>query len=492
MDHHCLGRAAIRVKMNILHAQTRACTRTLKMNFFLDAVHQQGTPRAGHLGSVCSHHRRFRGQSEIQDEAESKEAAPNRFRVSLEIRGDASQSMPTQPQREGGAARKPKPVGAPRKAKRAHFRHTKNRSWAIRSALIAVAAAAVATSTPASVVTYNELNASTSTDAPALSPPSPVTPPAQPPKKARLSTPGDRDADPPPAQPPKKARLSFPGDRDADPGICRGCPGAPKSRHAQGWPPRQPRRKYRILDLGCGTKSVLKALHTLLDPDGKRNPKKRKHVFTYVSFDKERRFDPTIVGDVAHWYKLLAAKNKNYVKPGWWDVVWASPSCGKFSPGKRPAATEEELKAALKEVSAVLLAIKKLAPKTYFVENSKNVLRNHTMMSKLPAPYEFSYCMYGSACKKDGRVWSNVRGVETMKCCAATKCSWLRQGNKKHARKAQFSYSLTKTGQRRYDGTPKEALYVVPESLMRDFMGEALKIVSQDYWSKETSDAENR
>ena len=55
MDHHCLERAAIRVKMNILHAQTRACTRTLKMNFFLDAVHQQGTPRAGHLGSVCSH-----------------------------------------------------------------------------------------------------------------------------------------------------------------------------------------------------------------------------------------------------------------------------------------------------------------------------------------------------------------------------------------------------------------------------------------------------
>ena len=46
MDHHCLERAAIRVKMNILHAQTRACTRTLKMNFSLDAVHQQGTPRA--------------------------------------------------------------------------------------------------------------------------------------------------------------------------------------------------------------------------------------------------------------------------------------------------------------------------------------------------------------------------------------------------------------------------------------------------------------
>ena len=46
MDHHCLERAAIRVKMNILHAQTRACTRTLKMNFSLDAVHEQGTPRA--------------------------------------------------------------------------------------------------------------------------------------------------------------------------------------------------------------------------------------------------------------------------------------------------------------------------------------------------------------------------------------------------------------------------------------------------------------
>ena len=46
MDHHCLERAAIRVKMNILHAQSRACTRTLKMKFSLDAVHEQGTPRA--------------------------------------------------------------------------------------------------------------------------------------------------------------------------------------------------------------------------------------------------------------------------------------------------------------------------------------------------------------------------------------------------------------------------------------------------------------
>ena len=45
-------------------------------------------------------------------------------------------------------------------------------------------------------------------------------------------------------------------------------------------------------------------------------------------------------------------------------------------------------------------------------------------------------------------------------------------------------YSLTKTGRKRYDGTPKEALYVVPESLMRDFMGEALKKVSQEHWSK--------
>jgi hypothetical protein len=390
--------------------------------------------------------------------------------------------MPTQPKRGGGAARKPKPVGAPRKAKRAHFRHTKDRSWAIRSAIIAMAAAAVATSTPAAVVTYNELNDSTLTDAPALSPPSPVTPPARP-----ANVRGGRSVAN--CTRPKKARLSSPGDHDADPGICRECPGAPKSRHAEGWPPRHPQRKYRILDLGCGTKSVLKALHTLLDPDG--NPKKRKRVFTYVSLDKERKFDPTIVGDVANWNKLLAAKNKNYVKPGWWDVVWASPSCGKFSPAKHPAATEEELKAALKEVSAVLEAIERLAPKTYFVENSKNALRKHTMMSKLPAPYEFSYCMYGTAWKKDGRVWSNVRGVETMKCCAKTKCSWLRQGNERHARKAQFSYSLTKTGRKRYDGTPKEALYVVPESLMRDFMGEALKKVSQEYWSKQTRDAEN-
>jgi len=47
LDHHCLARAVINVKVNILHAQRRACTGTLKMNFSLDAVHEQGTPRAG-------------------------------------------------------------------------------------------------------------------------------------------------------------------------------------------------------------------------------------------------------------------------------------------------------------------------------------------------------------------------------------------------------------------------------------------------------------
>ena len=46
LDHHCLARAVINVKVNILHAQRRAWTRTLKMNFSLDAVHEQGTPRA--------------------------------------------------------------------------------------------------------------------------------------------------------------------------------------------------------------------------------------------------------------------------------------------------------------------------------------------------------------------------------------------------------------------------------------------------------------
>ena len=72
-------------------------------------------------------------------------------------------------------------------------------------------------------------------------------------------------------------------------------------------------------------------------------------------------------------------------------------------------AANPSLKAALRKSVWFLEAKVFLAPKTYFIENSKNALRKHIMMSKLPAPYG-SATAYGTW-KKDGRVWSNVRGV---------------------------------------------------------------------------------
>lgn len=246
------------------------------------------------------------------------------------------------------------------------------------------------------------------------------------------------------------------------------------------WPPRYPARKLRVLDLCCGTKSVERCLRALCSPDS--IPKKRRarrDRYEYVSLDIEGQWTPSILGSVVNWRTHLASMNPQYIRPGYWDVIWASPPCAKFSRAKAGRATPAEISHSAKLVKACRQAIDELAPSAWYLENSMNALRHHRVVKGLPAPIIVSYCMYGTAYRKDTMLYTNVPGLQLDKCRVGHLCQWRKQGYAKHSRTAQWGASWHKE-KRRNNGTPREEAYMVPLRLMDILMSGALQLAISD------------
>ena len=243
------------------------------------------------------------------------------------------------------------------------------------------------------------------------------------------------------------------------------------------WPAPSIYRKTHVLDLGCGTQSVGKACRTLLKPDidGAR-PNRRG--LLYVTLDIDARWNPTVVGDVQNWYELLKKMNPDYVKPGFWDIVFSSPPCSKFSPARTKTKRKRgavDRKHARRLVRACLDCIRTTKPTVWFLENAHNSLRHSRMMQPYASRlYVVSMCHYGRSQRQHKVFWTNLRGMKLKKCCKATPCSWRLHGFTQHNNSAQDGPNSSG----RANGTPREQTYKIPQPLMRILIGCALCVVA--------------
>jgi hypothetical protein len=216
-------------------------------------------------------------------------------------------------------------------------------------------------------------------------------------------------------------------------------------------------RKVRVLDLFCGTKSVLKALEKIC----------RAHDidFEYVSLDINAKFDPTHVASVEDWREVLSR-----YPPLYFDFIWVSPDCRKLSYANT-APTKAEVKRATDMVRHALQCIEYYDPPSWCVENPVGRLKGHSVMTR-SAKYlhTVSYCMYGTSYRKLTNIWTNLGWLCTLrKCCKDTRCEWIMQGRRRHLSVAQHGMC---NGVR--NGVSREEAYVVPAPLMEILLGAGL------------------
>lgn len=156
----------------------------------------------------------------------------------------------------------------------------------------------------------------------------------------------------------------------------------------------------KVLDLFSGTQSLRKTLG-----EG----------YNVTSVDNRIRSHPTICTDVLTWdYKAV-------LKPGQFDVVWASPPCTEYSKAKTVGV--RDIAGANKLVQKTLEIIKYLKPKAWFMENPQTgKLKLQEFMHGIPF-HDVSYCKYGFSYRKQTRIWTNVKNFQPKTCrsdCPAT------------------------------------------------------------------------
>ena len=189
----------------------------------------------------------------------------------------------------------------------------------------------------------------------------------------------------------------------------------------------------KVLELFSGTGSVSKVCDKL--------------GYEVVSVDISNQFmNPT------HQVDILNFNYKQY-KPGYFDIIWASPPCRTFSSMKFLTSNKEKiLKEILEEGLPPLLRTIKiidyLKPKYYFIENPANGKMKDYMSSN---NIVVSYCQYGYDYQKNTRIWTNKKNIIAKKCCKKNckfygnhpnKIGTTRKGSTKKLQKIYNKYSI--------------------------------------------------
>ena len=159
------------------------------------------------------------------------------------------------------------------------------------------------------------------------------------------------------------------------------------------------RNKPRLLDLFTGTGSVARVAEEL--------------GYEVHTLDIDRRCKPDLCVDV------LEFDYANAFKPGYFDVVWASPPCHTFSCARkcnigryvkgemctRETLARDELGIGVPLLRRTIEIITYLQPTRWFIENPyTGTMKKH--IDEPPAVYD--YCMYGYPYRKRTAIWSNA------------------------------------------------------------------------------------
>ena len=208
---------------------------------------------------------------------------------------------------------------------------------------------------------------------------------------------------------------------------------------------KQPKR---ILVLFSGTKSVSKQLRRLY-------PKSK-----IVTLDIDSNTNPTICVDILKWqYKD---------KPSlYYDMIWASPECTKFSRANHGKASDVEIRHAIKMFMKTIEIIRYYQPREWFIENPVSGLQQYPFIQKLERfRKECTYCKYGTCYKKPTNFWTTAN-VELQKCTVDTPClsKALHGCHLCTAQQGGF-YRMINAKQIYIRGTKKQVAYMIPAKLV--------------------------
>ena len=149
----------------------------------------------------------------------------------------------------------------------------------------------------------------------------------------------------------------------------------------------------RILELFSGTGSVGRAASEM--------------GHEVMSLDISNKYNPTFVANVLEFDFSIFPR-------GYYDLIWASPPCEKYSIAPCHMLSQEERRQRAEEANAVtrktLEVIETLRPKWFAIENpASSAMWKQGIFDHLPKPKKVSYCMYSTwGYRKNTYICTNI------------------------------------------------------------------------------------
>ena len=212
-------------------------------------------------------------------------------------------------------------------------------------------------------------------------------------------------------------------------------------------------RPLRVLVLFSGGGSVKKAIHALY-------PNNRLDIVAVDSCPKSSATLVTDINEFAHTQLF------NW-RPGYFDILWASPPCTEYSHAK--SIGDRDLEKADKMVASALACLIWLKPRYWFIENPVGMLADRPLMIPFqPYLQKVSYCHYGEPVRKDTCIWTNAPVKNLLICRKGSMCP-TKESYGRHLLTAQAGPSNQVPG----SGAGKN-VYHIPQPLLKNLLGPSI------------------